>query len=286
MTEDKKVSQQDQPITYKYTIDPVDQVYIIDLIQVLVRQKIVIFCVFALVLIVGISYIFFAKPVFSSYAYIQIGKIDATDKLERRDELVFRLKYKHIKGKQSNDLPVITSVIGDKKGPNNVVILKAEAYSYAEAANYVMSVVNDLILEHKKLYDEYMMKISSEEYKLNLLKEKLEEQVGHIDSMIRTTKKQDAYQASLLTIEKSQLLLRIVELDLDIYNSDTAYKKIISKPTHALFPSQNMKRIKPDSKLVIVITIVLGLTMGFIVAVITEFIQNRNITISPPKRMS
>lgn len=252
-----------------------DEINLIDLWRVLGRRKALVLVMPVLSLLVAAIYLLIAPAVFESRAVIQVGQVGQVGQVEAAAVLVQRLKeqYRVDDKDPTPEIPRVTEISLDKKGPGNVVTLLAQDHSAEGAQKLLAQAVQALLAEHAKLYNQAM---NIWRQRLQFLAKQIQTLNGHIEKLnarIDAMRKQDAAQAAILAIERGKLLTEALGLEAGYTALQLAMSDIQSQPTKLLRESTLPDRqTKPKPKLVLVLALVLGFMLGIIAAFIAEFL--------------
>ena len=241
----------------------------------------VLIAVFVLVMLAALGYLLLAKPVYESSAMVQIGQIGQANSdgeislsyIEAPDVLIKTLgQNPEI---QSEPGARLAGASYQKKGAKNLVTVKVEAGSAEAAEAYLDKVLGAFIAKHKRMYESVMYVRQQRLGELETQLYTYEAQLKAIDAGVMDLMSSNPEQASVLLIQKSQLIQGIADSRKEIFNLkeslsevNTSKTVIISRSGLASSPT------KPKLKMVLALSVVLGLMLGFMAAFFAEFLSN------------
>jgi len=261
-----------------------DEVSLIDLWLILVKRKMVLIGVFVLVMLAAFGYLLLAKPVYESSALVQIGQIGqigqvgsdgkvSSNYIEAPDVLIKTLGQNP--DIQSEPGARLAGASYQKKGAKNLVTVKIEASSAEAADAYLNKVLNAFIGKHKRMY-ESVMRVRQQ--RLGELESQLytsEAQLKAIDAGVMELMSSNLEQASVLLIQKSQLIQGIANTRKEIFNLKESLSEVNTSKTVVISQSGLASSpTKPKLKMVLALSVVLGLMLGFMAAFFAEFLSN------------
>jgi len=258
-----------------------DEVSLIDLWLILVKRKMVLIGVFVLVMLAALGYLLLAKPVYESSALVQIGQIGqvgsdgkvSSNYIEAPDVLIKTLGQNP--DIQSEPGARLAGASYQKRGAKNLVTVKVEASSAEAADTYLNKVLTAFIAKHKRMYESVM---HVRQQRLGELESQLytyEAQLKAIDAGVMDLMSSKPEQASVLLIQKSQLIQSIADTHKEIFNLKESLSEVNTSKTVVISQSGLASSpTKPKLKMVMALSVVLGLMLGFMVAFFAEFLSN------------
>lgn len=224
-------------------------------------------------LLVAAVYLLITPDVFESRAVIQVGQVG---QVEAPAILVQRLKEQcrvDDKG-AATEMPRVTDISVDKKGASNVITILAQDNSAEGAQKHLTQVMQALLAEHAKLYNQAMDAQRQRLQSLNKQRQAVNDYYETLSAHIEAVRKQNPAQAAILAIEKGKLLTDAPRLESEYTALQLAMSDIQSQPTKLLRePTLPDRQTKPKSMLVLVLAFVLGFMLGIIAAFFAEFLS-------------
>lgn len=247
-----------------------EEITLYDLLEVLVRRKVVVFSVLLTIVGIAIIHVVTATPEYQVQGRIELGMVGNI--LPGSDG-----KYSFpVKGFSLEDPADIARKNEGKYGINlsshkkedGILFLSKTTTKPQEAVESIENLAREIFLKHQEYYNN-ILKLASEYTK------ELNSQLGMIDIQLLQLDKlkkkiTDKSMISFLSEERS-LKIRKVELQKELIRMamfiKSGRKPYVSKP---ILPTEP---VYPKTKPVIVISIVLGLVLGIISAYSFEFIS-------------
>ena len=262
-----------------------DEISIVDLWLLLKRRKIAVAVIWATVICLAVLYLLWAQPKYESRAVLAIGETvllgDGNHKslLESPDILVSRLSEQYKIDDDSEgerELPYLLSISDQKRASDAIIILTSIAYSAEAAQTFLQTLIDRLLAEHNAIYQ----KVHQQQETLLQTKQQSladidrgSEQMLEMFEQLKTT---DPTQASLVTIEQSQLLQRQADMQAD-YRRLQILLTTQSKPTRVLRPpTLTIDPTTPKYLFTIFLAIILGGMFACVLVLIVEFIKKMN----------
>lgn len=237
-----------------------DEISVVELYKVLSRRKRTIISTVIFTLFVAVVYLWLANPVYEGDVVIQVGRIGQSDLIEDVGKLMSRLKI---------EFPTIEKI--SREGSFLTITVNDD--SEVKVEKILKKIIKDLIDRHSIIYDE---KIFSQQKKYEFLKGRIDEiknriteLTSNIDVMIKTK----PVKASTLIMTQIELLKTLAILEeeknkLGIGEMQREPTKIIQSPFVIEHP------IRPKKRLVVVLSIFLGIILGVLNAFIIELADN------------
>jgi uncharacterized protein involved in exopolysaccharide biosynthesis len=258
-----------------------DEIPLIDLWLILVKRKMVLIGVFVLVMLAALGYMLLVKPVYESSALVQIGQIGqvgsdgkvSSNYIEAPDVLIKTLGQNP--DIQSEPGARLAGASYQKSGAKNLVTVKVEASSAEAADTYLNKVLTAFIAKHKRMFESVM---HVRQQRLGELESQLytyEAQLKAIDAGVMDLMSSKPEQASVLLIQKSQLIQSIADSRKEIFNLKESLSEVNTSKTVVISQSGLASSpTKPKLKMVLALSVVLGLMLGFMAAFFAEFLSN------------
>jgi uncharacterized protein involved in exopolysaccharide biosynthesis len=243
-----------------------DGLNLVDLWEVLTRRKKTVISTLVLVVLCAIAFAFLTKPVYESKVVIQVGQISKVGQLEDTSILM----------KRSQEHPFIKKIEAWKGKASSIITITVQASSQAEARQRLQKITDQLLHEHDLKYNTVM---ASQQQKYASLRQEIDTVRSLTNELslliVEMTKKKEFAQATILVLEKNILVKRLydlersaIDLDRDITHVGVTYPtRLITEPTSSATP------IKPKSKRIIALSIMLGFILAIFSAFIVEFID-------------
>ncbi|MEA3373967.1 MAG: Wzz/FepE/Etk N-terminal domain-containing protein [Campylobacterota bacterium] len=266
-----------------------DKIDLRELWRILMKRKMMIGVVTALITLLAVVYALLVKPIYEVKAVMELAQIEKkpvqnlTD-LKQKLEVIFEV---NAKGKKI-ELPVLSGVSLPKK-TSNILVLHAQGYDNATAQQKLQEIIDYVMAAQDKELASYT---DIQKEKLSLIKQDIDRNVQLIieiegrmqdyENKLLTISKQDAALAGLYAIEigKKQTelndatnkiySLRNKKNDLELSVSPLKIQKavVIGKVEVMDYP------IKPKKKLIVVVAFVTGLMLSVFLAFFLEFISS------------
>lgn len=257
-----------------------DEISLLELWQILVRRKGLIFACVLACLAAGAAFAFLKAPVYEADVKLRIGqvKID-TDAppalLDVAEELSARILAQYgedIAQGVKRERPFITRA-SVQKGVTTTLQLTAEADSPADAARILENVANDVRKAHTTMYENNLKPIAERLKSLEEQRNALQQQYGDITALVDQLKERDSVQASLVMIERGPITTAINELDAERLRLSQQMMPPQTRPTELIGEiTAPTKPSKPKKALVLALAAVLGVMGGVMLAFVAEFV--------------
>lgn len=232
---------QSQNVDYGYQDSEISLVEILDLLW---KRKKMIICICGISLLLALGLLFLVKPVYESYVMLRIGQVGQVSLVEEPYILVKRLteKYK-IKDESEGKLkpPKLTAVAIQKNSANadtSLITLKARGYSAENARDYLTGVIDELLKEHQKIYDNMMRRRLETLTSLKQELQKIDSKIDLYDKQISSFTGRDDSLIALLVQQKLGLEAQRTSLerqinDMEMYLGEpfTFATTILRRPT-------------------------------------------------------
>lgn len=241
------------------------EVNLVDLWEVLTRRKTVAISALGLVLLCAVAFVVFSKPVYESKSVIQVGQVGLVGPLEETAILVQRLQAKH---------PFIGKIEEGQGKTSSIITISVQAPSQAEASQRLRKITDELFDEHKVKFDTV---IASHQEKYASVRQHIDTIKGLISELslliIEMTKKKELAQATILVLEKSNLAKSLSALEESAITLNRNMNHPLSMRTSFIAePTSPATPIKPRPRIIITLSIILGLILGILSAFLVESI--------------
>ena len=256
---------------------PEDEISLVDLWNVLMRRKLLILAITILAVMAATLYSLAATTIYESQAVVLVGKTPATGPLENPDEMVQRLRQAYRVGDDTEgarEMPFVEAISLNKREADHVVTLTARAEAPQQASQFLQSVVDGLLEEHRARFEQAAALIQSHLDSLTGQTEAFQSQIALIQAEMDQVREVNPVQASVLAVESGKLMAQLPaleqrrnQLQLDLLDSRSYASQILRSPTVAAKP------IQPRPKLYIAIALVLGVMLGVFAAFFAEFLH-------------
>lgn len=229
-----------------------DEISLYDLLQILIRRRLIIIITFLTGLFIGGAYYIFSTPIFESRAVIQIGQINqigASVKIEDPNLLVQRLKEKYKVEDDTEglrELPFVESISYDKNGNNMMISLVAHGSTPKQTQAFLHRVTNELLSEHQQLY-QGIERVYRQNYdSLIAYKTDLEKRLQQLsDKTVGLNGQSDVFR-TLVMLERAKISQSLSELQLEILQVETMLNKPYTYPTELIrSPTLTIKPVEP-----------------------------------------
>ncbi len=241
-----------------------DEISLIDLFNVLMCRKKIVFAIMIITLLIAIAYLWLAKPVYEGKAVIQVGQVGQVGQIEDLEKLKQRLKVEY---------PFIERI----DNASNFVTIIMHAHTKIEVKRLLKKITDQLFQEHGIIYNtEIAGQQQLQQKKHKFLRKQIDDthsQIAELSALINAVKSSEPAQAAILVLEKIKLMQSLLVLEEKATNFDFSISKIRSMPTrliHKITITDNP--ITPKASLVVTASIVLGLMIGIFSVFITELI--------------
>lgn len=234
------------------------EISLVDLYMILVRRRKIIIVTMVLVLLTAIVYLLLVTPVYEGKAVIQVGQVGQVGQIEDLGKLKVRLKIEY---------PSIERI----DSQSNFVTITSYAHTKADIKQRLKKITEQLIKKHNIIYN---TKMAGQQQKLEFLRKRIDDMHSEIEEfskLINTLIRTEPSQATILVLEKNKLKQNLPGLEEKAMNLNqskmrSTRTKIFREPTVIDKP------LKPKAKLIIALSIVLGLMAGIFFAFVIEFI--------------
>lgn len=263
---------------------PQDEISLVEIFAVLRRRYLLIALIVVFSFIAAAIYLANTQPVYESRALLRVGLIGAIEdvsggqQIESTPILITRLTedYGINDAQERPDFPRMESVSLDKSSPDLVELI-AQAHSPEQAYDFLQGVTNKLLDEHSQRYDEVKQLLSGKLNYLLRVKRSINQALISLDHQITELTKSDASAAVLLfALEKSRLIEQSLDAEGRITELEIAQDLKLYSSSLLRAPTDARNKVSPKRKLILMMTLVLSLIMGIILAFFIEFVSSNN----------
>lgn len=232
------------------------------------------------------SFILLTKPVYTSYATVQVGKVHEIGLIEDMDALTIRLMEQH----GNRQMPYLkqaarASLIPgrpNKTATNTLLRLTAVGHSPEEAQDFLTGVVTALIQRHQQVYETAVNPLRLRIAALDNQRRETADQIAKLKTLLRVGLAQRPVEASLSMIELGRLRAELHEMDRERPVFKQQAENPYSVPSEVVVgPVLVSEPIAPRKLITLVVGVVVGLAMGLMAALFREFYANlpfKNVT--------
>jgi capsular polysaccharide biosynthesis protein len=256
---------------------PEDEISLVDLWNVLMRRKLLILALTILCVMAATLYSLVTTPIYESQAVVLVGKTPATGPLENPDELIQRLRQAYRVGDDTEgarEMPYVEAISLNKREADHVVTITARAETPQQASQFLQTVIDKLMEEHRVHFEQAAALIKSHLLSLTSQTEAFQSQIALIQAEMDQVREVNPVQASVLAVESGKLMAQLPaleqrrnQLQLDLLDSRSYASQLLRSPTVAAKP------VQPRPKLNIAIALVLGVMLGVFGAFFAEFLH-------------
>lgn len=249
---------------------PDDEVSLADIWQTLMRRKKIFILTFFTVVIAAGIYLLFSRPVYESRALVLIGQVGQVGK-EAQVRYVedIRVLQERLKAEYAN-LDVDQK---NRSGAENIISLTLTGYNAQKTYEDLVNITNILLDEHRALYRNIMSPLRDRQVLLSQRLDGFKVQLSHLDMQINQLRSEQSTDGAILSFEKGNVAKAILEIEEKLTNLELAIIQPQSIPTQLLGPViKPASPIKPRTRMVVSLSILIGLISGIFVAFFTEFI--------------
>jgi LPS O-antigen subunit length determinant protein (WzzB/FepE family) len=257
---------------------PEDEISLIDLWNVLIRRKLLILAITILAMMAATCTAWSPRPSMKAKLWFSWARRLPPVRLENPDEMVQRLRQAYRVGDDTEgprEMPFVEAISLNKREADHVVTLTARAEAPQQAGQFLQSVVDGLLEEHRVRFEQAAALIKSHLDSLTSQTEAFQSQIALIQAEMDQVREVNPVQASVLAVESGKLMAQLPgleqrrnQLQLDLLDSRSYASQLLRSPTVAAKP------VQPRPKLYIAIALVLGVMLGVFAAFFAEFLNN------------
>jgi uncharacterized protein involved in exopolysaccharide biosynthesis len=259
----------------QFRIETDDEISLVDLWLIGSRRKWQILAGMLTACALATLYLLLVTPTYLSRAVIAVGEVPNIGNIESPELVVKRLQERYSVGDETEgtrELPYLESVNRSEREAKNVVELTALGRTGEEASSFLQTVTEQLIADHathyRLAYDNQMQVVKEKERFLN----ETERESARLSGLIGDLTENNASQASILMMERSNLLLRKADAE-ELLRELQARLTLLSQPTRFLRePTLPVTQKTPKALLVLTIAFIGGLFLGIFAALFSEFL--------------
>lgn len=284
-------------LAYLYPFQPSeDRINLIDLWRTMARHKMLFIWILVISYIAAGLYVVLVRPVYESRAVIQVGQVGQVEQMEQMEplgrlvgklgqveqvqqvesisSLVQRLKLKY-RTDTRKSLPRISGVLyldKTRKSVSTFIEVVAQAYSPSGAHDLVSQAVNEVVEEHKVLFEQYMISKRNSLQDLSHILQGLIMQRGQLQKALEEISSQDVSLTAVGMMDRAKLDIQIADLTEKLGRVQLSLLPIHTFPTQIrLEPIIPNHSVKPRVGLVFLLATVLGLMLGASAVFFAEF---------------
>ena len=250
-----------------------DEINLLDLWKIIYSEKYLVLVVTLICLAVAGIYIIFSKPIYESSVVLKIGQVGQVGQVEDVPELIERLKLDYHMNDSNISFPKLSKV--RHLSGKSFVEIRALGQSPEEAQKYIRDIAAKLIKDHESLYHQAVV----------MKKNKLKALQGQLKQTHVLNKKngmkpdmQDSQIAALVFLLDSKLNEQLIDLTERAHNLSVSLLLNNTFPTviklDATFPQSP---IKPRKGFIIMLSILLGLMLGMLIAFGRNAMRQNNL---------
>lgn len=258
-----------------------DEFSLRDLAAVMRRRWLSLAASMLFCLLIALAYFALSAPVFESRASIRIGKIfqinGRLSAVEEIDTLAFQLIAQY--GSDRNDdgqwrMPYLKQAT---KAPGQEILrLVAVGQSPGQAKEFLQQVMAELMERHEEIHSKAMEPLRSGLKTLEQQMARLTAQTAELGKLSDRLKESNAAQASLVAIERGQLLAKLTQLERDYVGQQQIIARPYSSPSEIVSaPRATADPVGPGISVAIAIGVAAGLVLGAIVVLLQESLAKR-----------
>lgn len=259
-----------------------DEFSLRDLAAVIRRRWLTLATSLLFCLLIALAYFALSPLVFESRASIRIGKIfqinGRLSAVEEIDTLAFQLIAQY--GSDRNEdgqwrMPYLKQAT---KAPGQEILrLVAVGQSPRQAKDFLQQVVTELMGRHEEIHSKAMEPLRSGLKTLEQQITLLTAQIAELGKLSDRLKESNAAQASLVAIERGQLLAKLTQLERDYVGQQQMIARPHSSPSEIVSAARAAADpVGPGISVAIAIGVVLGLMLGAIVVLLQELLAKRS----------
>jgi len=257
-----------------------EELTLVDLYYILIKRKFFFIAVFLFVVLLIGAKTLLMKPVYESRAVIQVAQIGSESQfIEQPESLTRRLKENYRVNDESEGrrkLPYVESVSAGKGNNTDggAITITSHANSAAEAHDFLSGIVQQLLQEHKTVFDKAIQERKKEFDELVRQIDSIQTQADVLSERIRMLTSQNPSLAGMLILEKTRIMAELPALLQRRGELEFALSSIKSKPTRVIRkPTLPVKQIKPRVGLYMLLSVLVGLMLGIFAVFFSEFIS-------------
>lgn len=246
-----------------------DEISLFDLWDILVRHRWLILSVWALIVLAAVGYLLIAQPVFESRAVLRMGRAGG-EFVTSPPALVLELKERFRVGEEGRKRPYLKSV---KQEGDDAVVLVAEAYSAAEAKNFLQQNLQELLSQQERRYSAVRDLQEAALATVNAQIAALHEQVQKLSETAAEAGLDEAVRA-LVVLQRSTIQADLPALQEQRLRLQQNLSQLRSYPNQMVRePTLAERASSPRKALTLALALVLGGMLGVMAAFFAEFLQ-------------
>ena len=253
-----------------------DEISLFEVWQILVARKWLIIAAPVVTILLGVVYLAVTKPLYECTANILVGQIGKEILVQDPTVVVKQLeeKYRLNDTTSLHPIPRLSKITHDIKNSETIISLKAEDHTADGAKAFLDKVVEEILIEQKRLFEQgRQIKRERLQSLLDQI-ETFEAYQRQLDQHVESIARQDSAQAAILAVEKGKFLATVPDLEDQLYQLRIEMSELESFPAKLLGePRLPEQPFKPKRTLVLLLAGLSGLMLAVIGAFIFEFIE-------------
>lgn len=263
---------------------PDDEIDLIDYIRIMIKRKKIILTIFLLCVITATIISFLMPKVYETSAIIEIGSIatpasgsmpiSASTLLISKDEAIQKIQAKKILNSAiqklnltANESMLIKMIKTEDVIKTNLIKLKIQHANPDLAVKICNAIAHSFIQQSKESQNKKLSFVKEEIDRLEKRNKIIEKEMGNNNKLIQSQAVNSNFSLMQNTLSNYEAIL--LELNEKIYS---LRKELIDLRQFEIWePAVTAQNIKPNKKLNIAISAVLGLMIGILVAFFQEF---------------
>lgn len=245
-----------------------DEIDLVDLWMVIWNRKLVLMIVSAIIIMAGVFYLSLAKPTYESNVMIEIGKLDGGGFADDPDRLIFNLFRQF----GDPDDPEEAHLASAEIMTGNVLKIIVQGEKPQDVYETSQQIADQVINDHKVRFDQLLkpsrQRLEHVQLKIDAIEEVMTQVNTNELELSDSMRTFVVLERSRLVSELDRLQREAMDLTLKLNSVDTYPSSIISFPEYPEYPAGTQK------KLVLAISVVLGLMGGVFSTFLAEFIHN------------
>ncbi|MCK0107306.1 Wzz/FepE/Etk N-terminal domain-containing protein [Marinobacter sp. S0848L] len=228
-----------------------DEISLVDLATTFIRHRRIFYAVFVTVTLLGVAYAFLTPEKYEYVSLIQIAKKEKGDPIQPAQATIATFENRWLP-----EVEAAYQAKNDEKLPFNVSINNPESTglirfrSEATGANAkAVEAIHESLIEHVKHYQNALVQSA---------RESLVRQTDSLDKLIDSLQgQQNAGEAIASTIEKRSQL--------------ESQRESLKSVEVLVVSRQSVDRVSPKRGLIVVLSVLMGVTLGVLLAFMSEF---------------
>jgi uncharacterized protein involved in exopolysaccharide biosynthesis len=246
-----------------------DEIDLLDLFLIIWRWKWAVLSIFILVLAGAGIYLTYAVPVYESKSRLMIGQVSEVGLLEDGEKLSARVE--HLNKNMSSGSASLSSAQLER-GSENIFEIIVQGENPSEVFELTRKISSQILRDHEKNFESLINPLNQKLRFVDTQTVAVKELLSNFDD---TQKSYSAPKSTLAILEKSRLMTELAFLEEQKMDFAIRLNPVNTYPTFFLSePGYPETPVSPKPKLVMALSVVLGLMLGLFSAFIFEFIRN------------